>query len=257
MISLGEPIISIALNPIGNTLIDLYIGLGIAFCFIFCLYLIYYNVHPPQELHAIRRSRLSAVIFNYSHWLLTTFILVLGVGLKLIIGSVDSKLEIDPSWILCGGLTASLVMISIIRKSHFWGRSELSIHVPFLVRGLWWGLIWFFSLFPILFGFITSKLSPITLLLLLTLLSAIFVILETVLTHYLEARRSRGTETIKDSINSEDTITKTIESNQINKIDNSSEGEEINYSNNGNFDEVEEHSQGNHTSEDPTDNEYE
>lgn len=187
MIVLGEPVISIALNQFGEGKEkDLYYGIGVSFAIIFCIYSLYFHLNPPPNLHAIRRSIFTSFLFNYSHWVLSASILTMGVGLRKFIENITTHVSKEESWILCGGLSASLISMVIIRKTHFFLRKMDSI--PFFIKTIWWGMIYIFALTPLIFGPFFEKLTCLVILLSLTVINLLCVILETVITHHLESR---------------------------------------------------------------------
>jgi len=196
MIVLGEPIVTVSIAAFDNlTRLPVYFGMGLSFCMIFCLYLIYYHLNPPTSLHAIRRGIIASIIFVHSHLFLSASILVFTAGLQLVIENIEGKMGINTSWILCGGLSVTLILMVIIRMSHFFWRSDdltKKLKAPLPARIIWWTIIWVFALLPLIFVGTNNKISSLLIVALLTLFLVTCVVIETFLTHRFELKHKHS-----------------------------------------------------------------
>lgn len=85
----GEAIIGLIIEPIVNNLLE-FLGLCLAAIVVWCLYLLYYHIHPGQQAHAFRQSKTRGLLFAYSHWLLGCAFLFTATSLRLIIATYPS-----------------------------------------------------------------------------------------------------------------------------------------------------------------------
>jgi hypothetical protein len=72
-----------------NNLLE-FLGLCLAAIVVWCLHQLYYHIHPGQQAHAFRQSKVRGLLFAYSHWLLGCAFLFTATSLRLVISTYPS-----------------------------------------------------------------------------------------------------------------------------------------------------------------------
>lgn len=188
---MGEPLITLVSEQIGEEIdVDLYPVVLILFSLVFSIYLLYYHLDPPPELHAIRRSVTASLLFIYTHFFLSIALLVFSVSIKRCTRRLQVPMDSVTAWLLCGGYSTTLICLIIIRNTHYWSKRVTGVSVE--VRFIWGVLMWAAASMPLILLTFHSSISTFNLLLILAIFMVLVNLGETYISHRLESQYSHS-----------------------------------------------------------------
>lgn len=121
----------------------------------FSIGLMYYNVQPPREMSAYRRSHARGFLVYFATCALTCGILLVSVGVKHCMHSTiaaGGELSAGHAWLLHGSLALVLHLIFWLRFGHYFGvepRRRDAVAVKG-VKCLWWAVVGVWPAVPLI-----------------------------------------------------------------------------------------------------------
>jgi len=145
MVVLGESIVScvIGVDQISPHLsAEFYGSMALSILLAFLLGMFYYNVLPPRELHAIRRSARAGTTYVLLHHILFVSLLSMGVGIKFVTDAVKTENDLTTTEVslLLGSMSVSMAAMLGIRLLHFYGRQPRLTDPDNVkrIKYIWW-----------------------------------------------------------------------------------------------------------------------
>lgn len=104
---------------------EAYAVIILCFVAVFSIFRMYAYVQPDFEgevdRHALQLNFINGYLWAVMHGIMTFFLLVFGVGIKLLIEHPTDEQFIRPyAWLVCVGFTISIVFMDITRLTHAW-----------------------------------------------------------------------------------------------------------------------------------------
>ncbi|KAF0694301.1 Aste57867_14813 [Aphanomyces stellatus] len=203
MVVLGESVVSLVINVHDKSRVTprFFSMMQWAIVVIFSMAIFYFSVQPPRDLHAMRRSIFAGVAFNFLHWALYPPLLALGVGTKFVSEAIvnDTTLESPHVWLLFGSTALSMAIMFSLRLTHFIGRHPAPTdphHVKMIKYG-WWAIVGASPLLPLACAVFLEwssdyQVDPIMALQVLGIFNVIWIVIESIVIHYLNAHGQTG-----------------------------------------------------------------
>jgi low temperature requirement protein LtrA len=155
-IVLGEAVVSSMIQLDSSLFSDessdvrMYLVMAFMFSSLFGFALMVFHAVPPREMHALRRSASSGIMYSQLMMFLAISLIVFGVAIKQAVVAVPQLARstlLSESYgraevfTLLIALAVALALLIVIRLLHWWGRSfEFDRHSNFLrLRKIWWG----------------------------------------------------------------------------------------------------------------------
>jgi low temperature requirement protein LtrA len=144
-----------------------YTVLVLAFLLIFMFCLIFFNMQPPVQHHAFRRSRLAGCTLLLLNKALGLALLCVGVCIKLAIQEIveeEYKEEASPvAPLLAVAVGLSLLLLYGMRICHYGGKLPRPTDPPDVqwLMWIWWATFGAFSVAPFLFAGLKSSITAL------------------------------------------------------------------------------------------------
>lgn len=154
-----------------------YWVLGWSFLLIFMFLLLYFNMQPDPEDHALRRSRAHGTLLMILHKVMGLAFLAVGVSVKLVVESLLAEEEMPElaSKLMGYAVSAALILLFFMRYLHYGKREGINFGTHCMYYGidryldgittLWWwtfGLAGFVPIVGVLSGW-TLEQDPVVL----------------------------------------------------------------------------------------------
>lgn len=166
MICLGESLLSAMVTygavPEEQRTATFYISLALVLLLAFTIALIHYNIRPSREFSALRGPVWRGYTVYFSTAALATSILLIGVGIKYSMFAIvydAGAMSAGKTWLLCGSVSATLLLITLKRAGHYWGKqpSPEDSEIVRNIKWAWWSVLLAWPLIPLVVAAVTVR----------------------------------------------------------------------------------------------------